>query len=296
MVYRTNCQQHLRVSISHFLVIMTLFRIATINIHSFIHPKNLKSNAKELALILAPYNLDVLTAQEVINNNDWVLLCKELSLTYTTFGASHGSRYGNAVGSRHPILSYSNQKIVTRSKGGDRAMLRFHLGGEHPFVTNRNFAVTHLDHLDEDERMRQIYGFSPLLYNINILVGDMNALTKDDYSDEYFYEKVIQPRERARWETPKFELTEQLVDTWRYEDALKRMNPALKDENIATCSYGTRIDYIYLRSLPNDDWILAECFIVDTQNATDHYAVLATFKQQSDKFSTHKNARKVHLD
>ncbi|CAF4657417.1 unnamed protein product, partial [Rotaria magnacalcarata] len=67
---------------------------------------------------------------------------------------------------------------MTSAKGGDRAMLRCRLGGDHPFVQNRKFAVTHLDHLDEDERLKQINAFSPLSYNINILLGDMNALTR----------------------------------------------------------------------------------------------------------------------
>ncbi|CAF3342439.1 unnamed protein product [Rotaria socialis] len=269
---------------AHSPATMTSFRIGTINVHSFIHPKTLKRNAKELVSILAPYNLDVLAVQEVINDDDWILMCNDLSLTHTVFGASHGTRYGNAIGSSHPILDYFNQKIMTSGKGGDRAMLRCRLGGDHPFVQNRTFAVTHLDHLDEDERLKQINAFSPLSYNINILLGDMNALTRDDYSDTYFHENVVGKREKIRWEPPRFELTKQVVDTWCYQDAFRQINLTLKDENITTCAHNTRIDYIFLHPLPDDEWVLTECFIVDTHGATDHHAVVATFMPKNETF------------
>ena len=277
------------------------FRICTINVHSFHHPSIVRSNAQELASILAPLNLDVLATVEVTNSDDWKLMCDHLSLSHTAFGASHGLRYGNAIASRHPIVEHTNTKVTAVGEGGNRAMLRCRLGGEHPFVRGRTFAVTHLDHLDEDERLTQIGEMSPHRHDVNVLVGDMNALTRDDYSDQYFQNTVAGKREKTGWERPRFELTEQLVRTWGYQDAFRQINPTLKDANVATCPYGTRIDYIFLRALENDDFKLTECFIVDTHSATDHQAVVATFEQKSKwewyscTFLLKFNSRKVLL-
>lgn len=261
--------------------VMTDFRIGAVNVHCFQNPKTNKNNAKELASILGSYNLDVLAVEEANNSSNWRQLCDELELTYSTFGASHGNSYGNAIASRHPISQSSNKKSRTNADGGDRAMLQCQFGGNHSFVQNRKFAVTHLDHLNEDDRLIQIQEFSPYSHNINVLVGDMNALTRGDYSDKYFNEIVVGKREKSGWEKPRFELTHLLTNIWGFQDALRHANPNVNDEQIATCPYGTRIDYILLHPLSDDDWLLKECFIVDTRQVTDHHAVLATFEHKS---------------
>ncbi|CAF0792719.1 unnamed protein product [Rotaria sordida] len=261
--------------------VITDFRIGTVNVHSFRHPETSKSNAKELASILGPLNLDVLAVEEAMNDYDWKLLCNDLSLTHSVFGASHGVSYGNAIASRHPIVEHFKQKSKIDADGGYRAMLRCRFGGYHPFVQNRRFAVTHLDHLNEDDRLTQIKEFSPHNHDINVLFGDMNALTQNDYSDKYFGEIVAGKREKAGWEIPRFELTQLLTNTWSFQDAFRDVNPKLKDEQVATCPYGTRIDYIFLHPLSKDEWLLKECFIVDTYQATDHHAVVATFEHKS---------------
>ncbi|CAF1151144.1 unnamed protein product [Rotaria sp. Silwood1] len=269
------------------------FRIGTVNVHVFRHPKTCRSNAQELASILDPFNLDVLAVEEVKNDYDWKLLCDNLSLEHSIFGASHGNSYGNAIASRHPIVEYSNQKSKINVDGGYRAMLRCCFGGSHPFVQNRRFAVTHLDHLNEDDRLMQIKEFSPHSHNINVLVGDMNALTRNDYSDKYFHEIVTGKREKAGWEMPRFELTQLLTDTWGFQDAFRHVNPKLKDEQVATCPYGTRIDYIFLHPLSNDEWLLKECFIIDTHQATDHHAIVATFEHKSKSENCTDNDKSV---
>ena len=254
------------------------FRVGTVNVHFFRSPSGSGSNAKELTSILLSLNLDVLALEEAANNEEWRLLCKNLALTHTLFGASHGTSYGNAIASRHPIIESFNQKSKTDAKGGLRSMLRCTFGGDHPFVRNRRFAVTHLDHINEDDRLRQIKEFSPLNNDINILIGDMNALTENDYSDAYFLNVVAGKRKKSFWEYPRFELIKLLTNTWGFQDAFRHANPELKDESVATCPYGTRIDYIFFRPLLRDEWLLKECFIVNTRRSTDHQAVVATFE------------------
>ncbi|CAF2587029.1 unnamed protein product [Rotaria sp. Silwood2] len=261
--------------------VIPAFRIGTVNVHLFMHPVTCRSNAKELASILGSLNLDVLAVEEVKNDYDWTLLCNDLGLGHSVFGASHRLSYGNAIASRHPIIEHSNQTSKRDFDGGYRAMLQCRFGGSHPFVQNRRFAVTHLDHLNEDDRLIQIKEFSPHSHNINVLVGDMNSLTQNDYSNKYFREAVAEKRKKAEWEMPRFELTQLLTDTWGFQDAFRYVNPKLQDKQVATCPYGTRIDYIFLHPLSNDEWSLKECFIVDTYQATDHNAVVATFEHKS---------------
>jgi exonuclease III len=258
--------------------VMTKFRIGTVNVHSFRSPFSRKSNAKVLASILAPYNLDVLAVEEMRNDSNWTSLHEQLSLNYSIVGLSGGLSFGNAIASRHPIIDYSNKISEHEYVGGTRAMLQCRFGGDHPFIKNRRFAVTHLDHFDEGDRLMQINEFAPYNHNINILVGDMNALTQNDYSDKYLRDIITVKREQNGWEKPRFELTELLTTTWGFQDAFRSINSELKDARVVTCPYGTRIDYIYHHPLRNDEWKLTECFIVDTRRSTDHNAVIATFE------------------
>ena len=188
---------------------------------------------------------------------------------------------GNGIASRYPILSHSNQQNSFSGEGGRRCLLHCTLDGDHPFIKDRIFAVTHLDHLDENDRLKQIKEFNPLENNINILMGDMNSLTRDDYSDNYYQKHIVELRDKTKWEKPCFDLTQLITNQWSFQDAFKQINPQLKDKQVATCRFGTRIDYIYFRSQDNDQWILKVCFNVDMQNATDHKAVIAIFQQKT---------------
>jgi len=173
-----------------------------------------------------------------------------------------------------------NQQVFS-CKGGTRSILQCSLDSDHPFIQNRLFAVTHLDHINEDDRLKQMKEFNPYKKNIDILMGDMNSLTRDDYSDNYYRHTVFGKREKSGWEKPRFDLTKLITDEWDYQDAFKLINPQVKDEQIATCDYGTRIDYIYVHPRLNDQWTLTKCQIIDTKGATDHNAVLAEFTQKS---------------
>ena len=256
---------------------VTTFRLATINVHGFKNASTHQDNVDDLVAILNPLNLDFLAVEEVHNNQSWSNFCQQLSFKYFAFGASYGESYGNGLASRYPINSSSSQRASFSCAGGTRALLQCRLDGDHPFISNRLFGVTHLDHINEDNRLKQIKEFKPHKQNIDILIGDMNALTREDYSDNYYREIVAGKRERSRWERPRFDLTKLITDEWKYQDAFKFFNPQFKDEQIVTCDYGTRIDYIYIHPRVLDQWTLTKCEIIDTKGATDHNAVLAEF-------------------
>ncbi|CAF3784398.1 unnamed protein product [Rotaria sp. Silwood1] len=258
---------------------MSTFRFATINVHSFRNSK-FDSNISDLVSIFEPLHLDLIAVQEIQNDDKWQKFCTLLSLPYFICGQNNKDLFCNGIASRHPIKSYSTQILSFSCPGGRRSLLQCSLDGDHLFLTNRIFAVTHLDHLNEDDRLHQIEEFNPYQQNIDILMGDMNALTREDYSDGYYRDKVVEIRRQSQWEEPRFDLTSLIRHKWKYEDAFRLINPTLKNEQVSTCSYGTRIDYIYLRPRNDDQWILTKCSIIDTQGVTDHNAVFAEFEQQ----------------
>ncbi|CAF0890535.1 unnamed protein product [Adineta steineri] len=255
---------------------MTTFRIATINVHSFRKPLIVSPNTLELVSILEPLNLDVIAVQEMQNNDRWKEFYQHLSLSFTAYGPLNGT-FCNGIASRYPIRCYDVKKTTFLGKGGYRSMLRCCLNG----IDNVTFAVTHLDYIDEDDRIKQMKEFNPYQQNIDIIMGDMNALTREDYSDDYYRDIIVDKREKSCWESPRFDLTRLITDDWNYQDAFKKLNPTLNSEQIITCRYGTRIDYIYTHPRLNDHWHLTKCSIIDTKGATDHNAVFAEFTQVS---------------
>ncbi|CAF1253173.1 unnamed protein product [Rotaria sordida] len=64
-------------------------------------------------------------------------------------------------------------------------------------IENVTFAVTHFDYLDEDDRLKQIKEFNSYEHNIDILMGDMYALTREDYSDDYYRNIVVERCEKS---------------------------------------------------------------------------------------------------
>ncbi|CAF4772558.1 unnamed protein product, partial [Rotaria sp. Silwood2] len=63
-------------------------------------------------------------------------------------------------------------------------------------------------------------------------MGDINALTREDYSDDYYQDNIIEIRQKSQWEKPRFDLTNLIRHEWNYEDAFKLINPTLKNKQI----------------------------------------------------------------
>ncbi|CAF2990583.1 unnamed protein product [Rotaria sp. Silwood2] len=254
-------------------------KATTINVHSFLD-SNFDSNISDLLSIFESLNLDLIAVQEIQDDDKWQKFCQHLSLPYSIYGSCVDNFFGNGIASRYPIKSHSNQVSSFSCQIDSRPLLQCRLTGDHQFLIDRIFAVTHLDHLNDDVRLNQIKEFNPYEQNIDILMGDMNALTREDYSDDYYQDKIIEIRQKSQWEKRRFDLTNLIRHEWNYEDAFKLINPTLKNKQISTCYYETRIDYIYIRPKKDNQWKLTECSIIDTKGATDHNVVFAEFKQQ----------------
>lgn len=253
---------------------MSTFRFATLNVHSFRTASTFRSNIPGLTSILLPYELDLIALQEIPCQTRLDKFSSELSLPYCIYGSAYEEFLGNGFASRYPISFHSNQQSIE----GKRSLLECRFDGDHQFLSNRTFAVTHLDHRNEDQRLTQIKQFNPLEHQIDILLGDFNALTREDYSEEFYHEQIFSIRQKNSWEEGRFDLTRLITEQWGYQDAFKQMNSNKKDRELSTCRYGTRIDYIYIYPRVNDQWILKRCEIIDTQGLTDHQGVLAEFQ------------------
>jgi len=124
-----------------------------------------------------------------------------------------GGRYGNALLSKHPIVAVRETHlrggtevvfpVGTRKRNGElakegdshriaRGLLECDIalpavpGGQGQVIT---VAVTHLDHIDEAQRVVQmehvVEALGPNL-NRSLLIGDLNALSRSDYTaDEW---------------------------------------------------------------------------------------------------------------
>ena len=260
---------------------MKTFRLATINVHSFNHPSTYEDNTEALVEILTPLELDLIAVQEVPGGTKWSTFCDLLAFPHRVLGSNEEQYYLNGIASRYPIKTHWNQQVDDKQGGAERrSLLSCSLDSDHPFTRNRLFAVTHLDHMNESARLFQMLKFNPLEQMVDILMGDMNALTREDYSDHYFEQSVVRVRKSSAWERPMFDVTQLITGRWSYQDAFKQINPHLRDEQTTTCRFGTRVDYIYLRPRADDSWTLKECSIINTQDATDHNIVLAQFEEK----------------
>jgi len=142
--------------------------------------------------------------------------------------------------------------------------------------------LTHLEHTSEPMRLYQLnYGFETIINGEEnqIILGDFNALTKSDYTEEYLGE-ITNTRYRSRWELPVFDVTNFMLEK-QYVDFYQKINkmkefPA-EDYYVGTCRYNTRIDYIWISKDLSEliDWENSSCEIDRKCNLSDHYPIIA---------------------
>uniref|UniRef100_A0ACD5UKW1 Uncharacterized protein n=1 Tax=Avena sativa TaxID=4498 RepID=A0ACD5UKW1_AVESA len=139
-------------------------------------------------------------------------LASALGMRYV-FAESWAPEYGNAVLSRWPIKRWKALRVADQSDF--RNVLRATI--EVPRAGEVNFHCTHLDHLDESWRMKQLNAMLRAVDGPHILAGGLNALDGTDYSADRwadivkYYEEIGKP-------TPKVEVMRYLKGK-QYVDA-----------------------------------------------------------------------------
>eukprot|EP00037_Helgoeca_nana_P024446 m.259593 g.259593 ORF g.259593 m.259593 type:complete len:399 (+) comp26640_c0_seq1:126-1322(+) len=214
-----------------------------------------------------------------------------------------------------------------RGRAGGHASLPPALHPAHGIV----ITVTHLDHVSEPIRLEQIGGVLATIRQATmqctrgdgdaaearssprlpaILLGDLNALTRTDYTDAA-WAQILRVRKTNRWELPVSEVTDHLradgwVDCWAAvrpptlvgigdgnrgscnichgggggggdADADGEQRYARAVGPISTCRFDTRIDYVLANAALLEQAAIVACDIVATGDATDHELVVAEF-------------------
>lgn len=136
-------------------------------------------------------------------------------------------RFGNAVMTKLPFLESKFIGLFSY-RGAIKVKIQYE-----DIVLN--IIATHLDHLNEDTRMKQLEKLKPQLENADFLIGDMNALYQYDYSKKK-RKKINENRLNAKLEKYRHEVVDLILNNgFKINDFIE-----------PTCPYGTRVDYIFV--------------------------------------------------
>jgi endonuclease/exonuclease/phosphatase family metal-dependent hydrolase len=268
------------------------FRLGTVNVHFFSDLQG-QSNVHHLAQLLKPMSFDVLALEETLHTEKppgasperhyhLKLLSDLLDLPHLAF-CNTAHEFGNAVLSRLPLKSSLQYHTESEGNHNGRGMLAIQLDNEFFRDNDATIYVTHLDQISEQLRLKQMNQFEKHVHGtggLQLIVGDFNALTFDDYSDDYFNIHIHNVRERNSWEGPFNLLTNKMKENGYY-DCWREMNKDAINDQVVTCVYKTRIDYIWRKGELKNGWKMNECRIFSTENATDHNGVLINFTKSS---------------
>lgn len=284
------------ISLENFISDMTItktlsqFRVGTLNVHFFTDLKGF-SNVHRLAEILKPMSLDFLALQEALHTDKpsgtapkryyyFKLLSDLLQLPHTAF-CNTTYEFGNGILSRYPVKISNNYRTETIGEHHRRGMLAVEIQNDFFKDNNASFYVTHLDQISEQIRLKQIDQFEKYIHrshDFQLIMGDFNALTFEDYSNDYFNKYIRDIRETNSWEKP-FNLVTNKMKEYGYNDCWREMNNESINDQVVTCEYGTRIDYIWKRGELKNGWKINECRIFSGEKATDHNGILITFNK-----------------
>ncbi|CAD6222815.1 unnamed protein product [Miscanthus lutarioriparius] len=224
-------------------------------------------------------------------------LAEGLGMRYV-FAESWAPEYGNAVLSRWPIKRWKAHRVADQSDF--RNVLRATI--EVPDAGEVNFHCTHLDHLDEKWRMKQVDAIIRSGDGPHILAGGLNALDGTDYSADRwadivkYYEEIGKP-------TPKVEVMQylkakQYVDAKDFAGECEAVVVVAKGQDVqGTCKYGTRVDYILASPNSPYKFVPGSYTVVSSKGTSDHHIVRVDVAipqiREPDAETTAKGKRRV---
>eukprot|EP01018_Ginkgo_biloba_P039696 Gb_07911 [translate_table: standard] len=228
--------------------------------------------------VLREVDADLVALQEVKAEEEKGMkplseLAEALGMKYV-FAESWAPEYGNAVLSKWPIKSWSIQKIVDASDF--RNVLKVVV--DVPSSGELHFHCTHLDHLDEDWRMKQIKAMMDMNNAPHILIGGLNSLDTMDYSQER-WEDIVKFYEDKGKPTPKGEVMKLLrgkgyVDAKHFAGECESVVVLARGQEVqGTCKYGTRVDYILASRHAPYKFVPGSYAVVSSRGTSDHHVV-----------------------
>uniref|UniRef100_A0A0E0I4W3 Endonuclease/exonuclease/phosphatase domain-containing protein n=1 Tax=Oryza nivara TaxID=4536 RepID=A0A0E0I4W3_ORYNI len=227
-------------------------------------------------------------------------LAEGLGMRYV-FAESWAPEYGDAVLSRWPIKRWKSQRVADQSDF--RNVLRATI--EVPRAGEVNFHCTHLDHLDESWRMKQMNAILRSSDGPHILTGGLNALDGTDYSDERwadivkYYEEIGKPTPKA--EVMKYLKGKQYVDAKDFAGECEAVVVVAKGQDVqGTCKYGTRVDYILASPNSPYKFVPGSYTVISSKGTSDHHIVKVDVtiqdKKETDEESGNQRQRVVKIN
>ncbi|PON65732.1 PGAP2-interacting protein [Parasponia andersonii] len=229
--------------------------------------------------VLRELDVDILALQDVKAEEEKAMkplsdLASALGMNYA-FAESWAPEYGNAILSKWPIKRSKVQKIFDDSDF--RNVLKATI--DVPQVGEINFHCTHLDHLDENWRMKQINAIIQSNNNEpHILVGGLNSLEETDYSQERwtdivkYYEELGKPMPKV--EVMRYLKSKEYTDAKDYAGECESVVMIAKGQSVqGTCKYGTRVDYILASPNSCYKFVPGSYSVFSSKGTSDHHIV-----------------------
>ncbi|CAJ1969163.1 unnamed protein product [Sphenostylis stenocarpa] len=221
-------------------------------------------------------------------------LAAALGMNYV-FAESWAPEYGNAVLSKWPIKRCVSHQIFDHTDF--RNVLKATI--DVPQVGELNFYCTHLDHLDENWRMKQVNAIIQSSDEPHILAGGLNSLDESDYSQERWTD-IVKYYEEMGKPTPKVEVMKYLkskdyTDAKDYAGECESVVMIAKGQSVqGTCKYGTRVDYILSSSSSSSNspykFVPDSYLVLSSKGTSDHHIVKVDVVKAND--SPEENATK----
>ncbi|XP_027116165.1 uncharacterized protein [Coffea arabica] len=235
-------------------------------------------NTRAIVEVLRELNADILALQDVKAEEERGMqplsdLAAALGMTYV-FAESWAPEYGNAILSRYPIKRWKAQKIF--DDADFRNVLKATI--DVPHIGELNFYCTHLDHLDENWRMKQINAIIQSTDAPHILAGGLNSLDESDYSPERwtdivkYYEEMGKPTPKV--EVMKYLKGKQYTDAKHFAGECESVVMIAKGQSVqGTCKYGTRVDYILSSPSCPYKFVPGSYSVFSSKGTSDHHIV-----------------------
>ncbi|KAE8699501.1 GH3 family protein [Hibiscus syriacus] len=249
--------------------------------------------------VLRELDADILALQDVKAEEEKAMkplsdLAAALGMNYV-FAESWAPEYGNAVLSKWPIKRWKVQKIFDDTDF--RNVLKATI--DVPEAGEVDFHCTHLDHLDENWRMKQINAIIHSSDGPHILAGGLNSLEETDYSNERWTD-IVKYNEEMRKPIPKVEVMKflkikQYTDAKDFAGECEPVVVIAKGQSVqGTCKYGTRVDYILASPNSPYKFFPGSYSVLSSKGTSDHHIVKVDMIKGADDFESASNCALYH--
>ena len=242
---------------------MLVHKIATFNVHYM-------TKMDQIGNLLRDTNVDVCGMQEVAGLQSLKKFIAQFPEFSGVFDDCYKT-YGNGLVFNNNKFELVSKKthILTEGTRSKKSAFEVSLRDLHSRETIK-FVVMHLNHRWETSRLNEWKKYKSLtLEEKNVFIlGDFNALTKKDYTDDE-WESICNTRTQNKWEAPQTALTDQ-IEMDGFIDLQYQFCNSKNEKPKPTSRFNTRIDYLFCKSDNNVEIMNAECI---QTNASDHSLV-----------------------